>query len=150
MNTNVIFRQVEINRLEAGHAAQSGAREELERVIAHKKEKLGESYDQAMREVEENRGARETRSTWMLLGTLIGGFGIGSGLGQACGEGASDGDRSEARTAQRLMNTADFDLRRTNDRLDDAQERLRDQTQHVASVEKLGKEIQDAGWIGIV
>lgn len=153
-----------INRLQAAkmqanagrrEAAMDSAEGAIDKIEAEAKQ----AYAHKMEAVEAAADARDTMSTWQLIGNVLGALSAGNIAGQVLGgavvgrgvgEAANNGDEQAAQKADELVGVADLAAEGAGDALDDAKDVIRDTKQSDGDVIEFGAKLRRMRWVGLV
>lgn len=128
---------------------EKGAKENVDASLKNHKEFVETAYKQNLAEIEKNKEARETQSTWTLIGAIVLGPFIGSAIGGAIGGAANDGDEAAGRELKKQGSISDMGAERAMDAFGEARSRLEETKSDRQGLEKFGAELRDASWSGI-
>ncbi len=120
---------------------KAGAGEAKDRAIAEQREGIDKTYQNRLKEVEENRQAREDASLGTLIGSIIcpvvGTF-IGSAIGGACGNDNKDA----AAAAKTAAGVANIDREKASDVYQNAVDQSETAASDIQALEKFSRELR--------
>jgi hypothetical protein len=102
------------------------------------------SYSKMLEEAEQRHQAAEEQKKGALLGTIFGGFLIGTAIGDAIGQWANDDNEHAAEDAKKQWGFADMTVEREGDLYADANKDLEQANQDTERTKRFQEELRDA------
>jgi hypothetical protein len=135
----------------AGNAEKDGmVTDKVEDAIARHQDHVNKSYAESMKEIENNREAREAKGLGQLLGTIFLGPIIGTLIGGAIAECTNDGDEEAAREAKKQTGLEDHMVERAYDDFDAAKKDLDEVRSQTDDIDKFGDSLRESNQVPLM
>lgn len=127
---------------------KKGDQTDVENAVKEHQARTTDAYKHHLKQIEKEKAARETQSTWTLIGAIFLGPLIGTAIGNAIGGAANDGDEEAGRAAKKQVGISDMEVDKAYDKFENARSSLDEAQRNARDVEKFSNELRDAKFIG--
>lgn len=105
---------------------------------------VNESYTKMKEEAAQRKEAAEEQMKGALLGTIFGGFLIGTAIGDAIGQWANDDNEHAAEEAKKQWGILDMEVEREGDKFSEANKDIDQANQDTERTKRFQEELRDA------
>jgi hypothetical protein len=136
--------QLQQLRMETNNMKKGLAQDKADAAEERHEDAVQKSYEKMKEEAANTKEAADTQNKANLLGTIFGGFLIGTAIGGAIGGWANDGDEADAREAQKEWKMTDLHIEREQERFDEANKGVDQANKDMQATKKFEEELRDA------